>query len=123
MGDYDEEETTGSTVSLRANDDAELCALVSVDGRVTTHVLPAAATVLDIGRGVDCDLVIEHPSVSRHHAKLQLLPLSLTDMGSRNGTKVRGEWTEAGVPLPISIGEAFQLGQATVLIHHKRLVT
>jgi two-component system response regulator AtoC len=122
MGDYDDDDTTSSAIALPPEDESELCALVSVDGLVTTHALPASGSV-DIGRGSACDLVIEHPSVSRHHATLQISPLQITDKRSRNGTKLRGNWVAPEIAVPISIGEAVQLGQATVLIHHKKLIS
>ncbi|HEY5922698.1 MAG TPA: sigma 54-interacting transcriptional regulator [Kofleriaceae bacterium] len=121
MGDYEDEDTTNNVALSPSADDAELCALISVEGVVTTHVLPAAGAI-EIGRGASCDLVIEHPSVSRHHATLQIAPLRITDARSRNGTRLRGEPIAPGIAAPIAIGEAVQLGQATVLIHHRRLV-
>jgi DNA-binding NtrC family response regulator len=119
--DYADEDTTSSAVALPPVDDTQLCALISVDGVVTTHVLPSAG-VLDVGRAARCDLVIDHPSVSRHHATLQLSPLRITDLRSRNGTRLRGELLEPNIAVPFSIGEAVQLGQATVLVHHRQLI-
>ncbi len=119
-GDYDDEITTDAH-ALGSEDQPDLCALVSIEGVVTTHALPAVGTV-DIGRGSGCDLVIEHASVSRRHAKLQLSPLSITDIGSRNGTVLRGEVLATGDSRPLAIGEAIQVGHVTVLIHHKKLV-
>ncbi len=116
--DYADEDTTSSAVALPPDDDTQVCALISVDGVVTTQVLPAAG-VLDVGRAARCDLVIDHPSVSRHHATLQLSPLRITDLRSRNGTRLRGELLEPNVAVPFSIGEAVQIGQATVLVHHR----
>jgi DNA-binding NtrC family response regulator/pSer/pThr/pTyr-binding forkhead associated (FHA) protein len=121
MGAYDDEITSTNVAIPSSDDPSELCALISIDGVVTTHVLPASGA-LDIGRGSNCDLIIEHPSVSRHHATLQLSPLTITDVRSRNGTRMRGEVITPGVAMPIAIGEAVQIGHATVLIHHRRLV-
>lgn len=47
---------------------------------------------LRIGRGRDCDLVLDHPSVSRVHAQLHHDGQSwrLQDLGSKNGTHVDG---------------------------------
>ncbi len=118
--DYDDEETTGSNVALLP-DDSELCAQVSLDGGVTIHALPLGA-MIDIGRATSCDLVIDHGSVSRHHAMLQVSPLQITDQNSRNGTRLRGQTLAPGVATSLAIGDAIQLGQATLLIHHKPLV-
>jgi len=46
-----------------------------------------------IGRAGDCDLVIDHASISRSHAELQRGPdgWQLRDCGSKNGVRVDGE--------------------------------
>jgi DNA-binding NtrC family response regulator len=89
--------------------------LISVDGAVTTTLLPATGTVT-IGRSSSCDLVIKDASVSRHHATLRLSPLEIIDEGSRNGTRIRGRALAAGTPTPIAIGDAIQIGDATLLL-------
>lgn len=47
---------------------------------------------LVIGRGSDCDLVLDEPGLSRRHAVLEAMPdgLFLRDMGSANGSFVNG---------------------------------
>jgi transcriptional regulator with GAF, ATPase, and Fis domain len=89
--------------------------MVTVDGAVTSMQLPLSGDVM-IGRSTSCDLFIEHSSVSRAHALLRVDPLSILDVGSRNGTRVRGQKLQSGIPTPISVGEAIQLGDATLLI-------
>ena len=51
-----------------------------------------ARDTVRIGRGPDCDLVIEHPSISRAHAVLEAAPggWRLRDLGSKNGSFVNG---------------------------------
>src|SRR5437764_14460908 len=47
----------------------------------------AHKTKIHIGRAPECDLVLAHPMVSRHHAELERTPdgkLHLTDLGSMN---------------------------------------
>jgi DNA-binding NtrC family response regulator len=103
-------------VAKDAGGDTRLQATISVDGEVTNAQLPDSGEVT-IGRASTCDLVISHGSVSRHHATLHLSPLEIVDVGSRNGTKVRGQRLSRGVPTPLIIGEAIQLGEAAILIH------
>lgn len=45
-----------------------------------------------IGRGTECDFVLEDPSVSRRHAKISRLPggYLVEDLRAANGTKVNG---------------------------------
>ena len=120
MGDAFEDDTTGATAALAPDDEPALCAVVSVDGVVTTHVLPELEE-LDIGRASSCDLVIEHPSISRRHATLTLSPLAITDRGSRNGTRLRGATLSPGATTVFAVGEAVTLGQATLLIQRSRV--
>ena len=45
-----------------------------------------------VGREYDNDMIIEHPQVSRHHARFFWEDgLFVEDIGSRNGTFVNGE--------------------------------
>ena len=47
--------------------------------------------VTRIGRGVDADIRIEDPGVSRHHAEIRVgNDVILRDLGSTNGTYVNG---------------------------------
>jgi ABC-type multidrug transport system ATPase subunit len=52
----------------------------------------AAKSHLLIGRAPECDVVLPHPSISRHHARVERLPqgLRLRDLGSLNGLSVNG---------------------------------
>jgi pSer/pThr/pTyr-binding forkhead associated (FHA) protein len=45
-----------------------------------------------LGRGPDCDLCIEDPRLSRHHARLSVSDgcWRLGDLGSKNGTTLAG---------------------------------
>ena len=115
--DYDDEDTT-AVPPIAPVDDPELDAQISIDGTVSTHALPLTGSI-EIGRSLGCDLVIDHASVSRRHARLQLSPLRITDQSSRNGTRLRGEVLACGIATPLAIGEAVQLGQVTILVQLK----
>jgi two-component system, NtrC family, response regulator AtoC len=119
-GDYDDIETD---VQLEPSGAPQLCALISVDGVVNTIPLPERGN-LRIGRESACDVVILHKSVSRHHATLRigLDGLEIIDAASRNGTRLRGSSLPANHAAPLAIGEAVQVGQATILIQHRTLV-
>ena len=54
-----------------------------------------------IGRDSDCAIVIDAPEVSRHHATLVVRDgtITLHDLGSKNGTHVRGERVTTAVEL------------------------
>ncbi len=65
---------------------------VSTGSRAGTEIAVAAAKFL-IGRGEDCQLRPQSDMVSRHHCMLSInnAQLTVSDMGSRNGTYVNGE--------------------------------
>ena len=65
--------------------------------------------ILLVGRGEDCDLRLNDPSVSRVHARITLLDgrVYLEDAGSRWGTLVNGVATEAKELAP---GDRVEIG-------------
>jgi two-component system, NtrC family, response regulator AtoC len=113
ISDFEDSDTDGLGERGRGS---RLQAVISVGGSVTTRLLPSSGEVT-IGRASSCDLVINHASVSRQHAMLRMSPLEIIDVGSRNGTCVRGTRLERGIPTAIEVGEAIQVGEASVLIH------
>lgn len=77
-------------------------------------------TSLQIGSSEDPqkgnDLVLRFPNVSRIHAKIERLGESLliTDLGSANGTTVKGNLIEEGVAVSVSNGETILLADIKV---------
>jgi two-component system, NtrC family, response regulator AtoC len=101
---------------------------IAVSGGVTVAALPARGSVL-LGRGDDCDVRLEHSTVSRRHAILHLGPeLRIQDLGSQNGTFVRvtPALSESGSTHPlrklaseiieISVGERVNLGAVPLVV-------
>lgn len=68
-------------------------ALRGVSGSCFGKVVPLAGRIT-VGRGADCDLVLDEPEISRHHALIEVTPtgIVLKDLGSANGTFVNGSW-------------------------------
>jgi hypothetical protein len=66
-----------------------------------------------IGRDDDCDIMIDHPSVSRHHCVVEVRGnlLHFTDMGSLNGIQIGGQRVEEG---GVASGEELILGHLTL---------
>jgi len=67
---------------------------VITDPESQTQIYEIASSTVNIGRTDVNDLVLNHPSVSRHHARLTILPGGTTlliDLGSLNGTYVNGQ--------------------------------
>lgn len=74
-----------------------------------------SGTSYTIGRDRDCDLALDHPTVSRAHAILQRSGAgedswTLTDQGSTNGTRVNG-WRARGT-VPVRAGDVVRFGEA-----------
>lgn len=71
-----------------------------------------------IGRTLDNDVVLAHPQVSSHHAMLLDGPagLEIRDLGSSNGTYVRGHRLLPGVSESVVPGERVHIGPFPVVI-------
>lgn len=85
-----------------------------------TFVLTEDAAV--IGRDPDCAIWIDAPGVSRRHARIRRIPRGrrivalLEDLGSTNGTFLRGE--RLATPQPLEDGDAIKIGRTTVLFRN-----
>jgi hypothetical protein len=81
---------------------------LEADGAQWRVRLPVAASVT-LGRELDNDVVLAHPSVSRHHARLvrQADNLTIEDLGSANGTWRNGQRVSSA---PLGPGDDLGLG-------------
>jgi S-DNA-T family DNA segregation ATPase FtsK/SpoIIIE len=80
------------------------------------HPLPFGEHIL--GRGGDAAIVLDHPDVSRRHARLEVGPDGVTvhDLGSKNGIYVEGRRVEGSVHL--AHGDSFAFGDLELTISH-----
>jgi pSer/pThr/pTyr-binding forkhead associated (FHA) protein len=86
------------------------------EGTTVPFELPAAGAVT-LGRDEGCELRIDHPSVSRKHTCIYPgSPVTVEDLGSRNGTVVRGVPVAARQRVPIHAGDVFECGDALVVL-------
>lgn len=88
---------------------------VAIRGDAVRRVVPLALLFasrdrLTLGRSDECDVRLEHPSVSRQHATLEKRSngLWLTDLGGVNGTRLDGQRLDA--PLRLHAGERVGVG-------------
>jgi len=90
--------------------------LVSRDADFRAYGLPERGEIA-IGRDATCEVVIDHEKISRRHAVLRLGDRwTLEDLGSRNGTQIRGAALGASAPAEFAPGEPFQIGPFTAVV-------
>ena len=91
--------------------------LVTGEGRLQTF--PLDREELIIGRAPDCDVVLDHRTLSRHHARLRVSPVAaIQDLDSTNGVSVGREQRQGGDPVQLEIGETFRIGPFTFVLLH-----
>jgi DNA-binding winged helix-turn-helix (wHTH) protein len=68
-----------------------------------------------IGRGEDSTVCIDHPGISRRHARIVVAAdeATLEDLGSKNGT-FRGD-DRVSKPVPLAEGDAFRVGRVMLV--------
>jgi two-component system response regulator AtoC len=87
------------------------------DGDVVRSVPLAEDCVVVIGRSSRADVPIDAPSVSRVHARLHVgKTLQLEDMGSANGTQVRGVPLAKGQRVDVLPGDEILVGKVPCLV-------
>ncbi|KAL8482607.1 hypothetical protein ACS0TY_028684 [Phlomoides rotata] len=73
--------------------------------------------ILVVGRHPDCNIKLEHPSISRFHLRIHSKPSSrslfVTDMSSVHGTWVSGRRIEHGVRVEVNEGDTLHLGASS----------
>ncbi|MEZ4363510.1 MAG: sigma 54-interacting transcriptional regulator [Kofleriaceae bacterium] len=83
--------------------------LVAGPGQLLTFPLDQPTII--IGRDPQCDIVVNHRTLSRRHARLSLgPPITIEDLGSTNGLRVSGESYRGGAPVTLRPGESFHIG-------------
>ncbi len=84
--------------------------VLDIDGR--RYQLNNKRTVL--GRGTNCDIVLDDPGVSRHHAEISVEggSASIRDLGSTNGVYVDGEKVTAA---RLTHGSTITMGRTRIL--------
>ena len=103
------------TVAMKKEESDELSLLFQFDDLMVATLPPLnEGEALTVGRAPDCDLVIDDPSVSKHHATLTWDAKSkrarLKDQGSSNGTHLNGE--ELNVEMAAKDGDTLAFGEA-----------
>lgn len=84
-------------------------------GRRTMQVYDFKQPSIVIGRDDGVDVLIDNPSVSRRHAEIRLGDNGwvVEDLGSSNGTFIRG--TKIQGPQPLGLGDEIGLGKFSIV--------
>jgi len=90
--------------------------VVTENAVLAIHILPESGSVT-IGRGDDNTIQIDDESISRRHAVLHIgAAMTIEDLGSSNGTKLRDVALPANRPHEINVNELVTLGSLTLII-------
>jgi hypothetical protein len=72
---------------------------------------------ITFGRGQECGLRVDHRSVSRAHARFHGgEPVTVEDLESHNGTRVRGVLIDPKQRVPLAPGDVLQCGEALLFL-------
>jgi two-component system, NtrC family, response regulator AtoC len=107
---------THSTIRLPDGAISYELMIASADS-VASHAL-AGDLALVIGRTSEADVKLEGAGVSRRHAILRAAAgrFTIEDLGSSNGTRVRGQPIAAKAPVELAPGEAVQIGDHVIVV-------
>jgi two-component system response regulator AtoC len=107
---------TGTLVPPRRGDGVGLALYLVGAERGGRYPLPSAGT-LTIGRGRDCEVVVDDPMASRRHARLHVgETLAIEDLGSANGITLAKERLPAGERRPLAVDEPFLIGALALVV-------
>lgn len=89
--------------------------VVMLDGQTRTFDLEDESVIL-IGRERTCRLPIDHASISREHLRVRVEGGAVTveELGSRNGTTLKGQRLEKGKRVPLEDGDSLEAGDAVI---------
>jgi two-component system response regulator AtoC len=121
------EDRSAISATLSADDVAGLTSgleLVVVERRWLAHYPLSLDRSLSIGRARECDIVLDDAAASRRHAVVHVAGgLSIEDLNSRNGTRVGGQSLAPRQRAPLRVGEAVQIGGATLLVQYSAVAS
>jgi hypothetical protein len=89
----------------------------NASGRSRAHDVRFGTSAV-VGRAKDCEIVVELPSISRHHVKVTggERPM-VEDLGGTHGMRVGGRKAPVGQAVPVNRGDVVDMGGAMLVIH------
>jgi two-component system, NtrC family, response regulator AtoC len=115
------ERPLANTIAHEGDAGGDELQLVVVDqDTVTVHNLPGSCSLL-VGRGADVEVSVSDPGTSAQHARVHVErgAVAIEDLGSKNGTQVRGQRIVPGERVALSLGEAAMVAGAVLLVQRK----
>jgi two-component system response regulator AtoC len=110
------------TVPVPTASPGEFHLLVMSPDAFSTLPLPREGALL-VGRSTRAEVTLSDPLASGEHATLQVgATISITDCGSKNGTRVRDERIPANQPTTLQPGEAVVIGATILMVQRNRAV-
>ena len=110
-------EETASKLARFGEDAGGTAYLLVVDNDTSSIFhLPRVGAVV-IGRAPECELRVQHASVSRRHATIRVDQgtVRIADLGSHNGTRVNGE--QVSESRSLSSGDVATVGDVVLVVH------
>ncbi len=87
---------------------------------ISSHPLLPGSHLI-IGRAAECQIQVDVPALSRKHAEIRGgPPLTVEDLGSANGTRLRGEKLTAGNRARLRVGDAIEMGPLTIVVQRDK---
>ncbi|WP_101616302.1 FhaA domain-containing protein [Bifidobacterium margollesii] len=104
------ESVQGNAAPVTTQSETKDCPVLEINGR--QYLLTAPKTVL--GRGSNCDIVIDDPGISRSHLEIDITDggVIARDLGSTNGTYVEGHQVPAATLMD---GNTITIGRTRIL--------
>lgn len=94
----------------------EIKLTVNKDNKTIDHVVLKNKAIYKIGMIPQCDLVLQHPSISRLHAVILVdssLGVILIDLRSKGGTKLDGDLLKDNIPYRLKTGKKINFALST----------
>ncbi len=94
---------------------------ISCPSAVPSRLPLTAEHHITVGRAVDCDMVLDHPHVSKHHCRIQLGEdgAEIVDLRSTNGTIYNDQRLPPHVAVPWSDEPAINVGPFEIALEDK----
>jgi two-component system response regulator AtoC len=101
---------------------SRLSLIVTGESVYVSQPLPPMGELV-IGRAPDVDMRVDHPSISRQHAIVRVgTTITIADLGSANGTRLRGRTLVPNEPVEIRPGEVIDLGSVLLVVQPRPTV-